>query len=260
MRRFAGTAIYVLSAAIGLLAFAYPFFLTAATRALQARVASLATTALVALALLALLVEMQGQALSSKTVAVLGVLVATASVLRFIEVAIPMPGGFSPVFVPIILAGYVFGARFGFLMGALTLFASALVTGGIGPWLPYQMLTAGWVGLTAGWLGRLFPPTTSQHLSTPILTLFGAAWGLLYGMVMNVYFWPLAAGVAEQTWRPGLGLGETLAHYAAFYLATSLGWDMARALGNGSMLLLLGAPTVRALLRFQRRFQFAQDT
>ena len=29
----------------------------------------------------------------------------------------------------------------------VTMFASALLTGGVGPWLPFQMLAAGWVGL-----------------------------------------------------------------------------------------------------------------
>ena len=102
------------------------------------------TTALVGLSVVALLVELQGRSLSAKTVAMLGVLVAVTSVLRFIEVAIPMPGGFSPIFAPILLSGYVFGGRFGFLMGSFTLLVSGLVTGTVGPWLPYQMFTAAW--------------------------------------------------------------------------------------------------------------------
>ena len=38
--------------------------------------------------------------------------------------------------------------------------------------------------------------------------------------------------------------------------ATSLGWDLVRAVGNAALILLLGAPTVRALARFRRRFDF----
>jgi energy-coupling factor transport system substrate-specific component len=75
-------------------------------------------------------------------------------------------------------------------------------------------------------------------------------------VIINVYFWPFAAGPVEQTWGPGIGLGETLARYAAFYVATSLGWDLVRAVGNVALILLLGAPTVRALTRFRRRFHF----
>jgi energy-coupling factor transport system substrate-specific component len=285
MRRALSSAIYFLSATIGVLAFVYPFLLEPPARGsigiAHGHDAPLVTTALVGLSLVALLVELQGQAMSAKTVALLGVLVAIASVLRFVEVAFPVPGGFSPVFAPVILSGYVFGGRFGFLMGAFTLLVSGLITGGVGPWLPYQMFTAGWVGMTAGWLPRLthhtsrltphasrftfhvprstpHAPRRNQPLAFNILTLciFGFAWGLLYGVIINIYFWPFAAGPVEQTWTPGIGLGETLARYAAFYAATSLGWDLVRAVGNAALILLLGAPTVRALARFRRRFDF----
>jgi energy-coupling factor transport system substrate-specific component len=288
VRRAIGGAIYVLSAAIGVLAFLYPFFVarqaTGSIGIAHGLDAPLVTTALVGLSLVALVVELQGQSISAKTVAVLGILVAITSVLRFVEVAVPMPGGFSPIFAPIILAGYVFGGRFGFLMGTFTMLVSALITGGVGPWLPYQMFTAGWVGLTAGWLSRIphhasrnmqHATCNTQHATrnthhasrftfhvsrlTPqllLLSLFGFTWGLLYGVIINVYFWPFAAGPVEQTWGPGIGLGETLARYAAFYAATSLGWDLVRAVGNVALILLLGAPTVRALTRFRRRFHF----
>jgi energy-coupling factor transport system substrate-specific component len=262
--------IYGLSGAIGVLAFLYPFFAPAATRTshgmAHSQDAPLLTAALVGLSVVALIVELQGQAISAKLVAMLGVLVAITSVLRFIEVTIPMPGGFSPIFAPIILAGYVFGSRFGFLMGAFTLLVSGLVTGGVGPWLPYQMFTAGWAGLTAGWVSgameraaRLtghWGPQRSLRPDIVVLCAFGFAWGLLYGAIMNIWFWPFAVGPVEQTWSPGTGLGETLARYATFYLITSLGWDMARAVGNGALILLLGAPVLQALIRFRRRFHF----
>ncbi len=41
-------------------------------------------------------------------------------------------------------------------MGVYTIVVSALITGGVGPWLPYQMLVTGWVGMSAGGL-RLLP-------------------------------------------------------------------------------------------------------
>ena len=49
---------------------------------------------------------------------------------------------------------------------------------------------------------------------------------------------------------------DGLARYAAFYAAASLLWDMARAVGNVLLILALGLPTIRALVRFQSRFQF----
>jgi energy-coupling factor transport system substrate-specific component len=302
VRKLIGGAIYLLSGALGVLAFIYPFFMPAASASQHGMAhgqdAPLLTAALVGLAVIALLVELQGRSLSAKTVAMLGVLVAVTSVLRFLEVAFPMPGGFSPIFAPIIIAGYVFGGRFGFLMGTFTLLASALVTGAVGPWLPYQMFTAGWAGLSAGWLGRISEEArermgeranqreserarerggeranqrvsdsrftfdvlritqSTSRLEILTLCLFGFIWGLLYGAIMNIYFWPFAVGPAEQTWAPGIGLGETLARYGAFYAVTSLAWDLARAAGNVALILILGAPMIKALERFRRRFHF----
>ena len=264
-RRVIGGTIYALSGAIGVLAFIYPFLVEIPRQPYgqaHSQDAPLVTIALVGLAVVALLVELQGREISARTVALLGVLVAIASVLRFIENAVPGPGGFSPIFAPIILAGYVFGSRFGFLMGAFTLLTSALITGGVGPWLPYQMFTAGWTGMTAGWLSHMVhrvlhpAPRVKEKLEFVILCVFGFVWGLLYGAIVNLWFWPWAVGAPEQTWTPGTGLWETLRRYGAFYLVTSLVWDMARAVGNVALLLLLGPATLRALSRFRQRFYF----
>lgn len=264
MRRFISGGIYLLSGVLGVLAFTYPFFTPKAPTIQQGLAhgtdASLLTAALVGLSVLALMVELQGRSLSAKTVAMLGVLVAVTSVLRFLEVAFPLPGGFSPIFTPIIIAGYVFGGRFGFLVGTFTLLASALITGGVGPWLPYQMFTAGWAGLTAGWL-REATRWATEHLSgsrldVPILCIFSFVWGLLYGAIMNVYFWPFAVGPPEQTWEPGIGVADTLGRYGLFYAVTSLAWDLTRAAGNVALMLALARPMIKALERFQRRFDF----
>ncbi len=252
VRRLVSGAIYGLSAAIGLLAFAYPFLVSSQAGGVR-RLTPVLTVGLVGFSLAALLADLQGEAMSAKTAAMLGVLVATASLLRFAEVAIPLLGGFSPVFVPIILAGIAFGSRFGFLMGVFTLLTSAIVTGGVGPWLPYQMFVAGWIGLTSGWLGDLRPSarTRPRPLDMVLMGGLGFVWGLLYGAVMNLYFWPYAAG-----WQGGSGVRETLARYAAFYLLTSLGWDLVRAVGNLVLILAVGGPVVQALARFRRRFSF----
>src|SRR5690606_14992765 len=142
--------------------------------------------------------------------------------------------GASPIFLLIILAGFTFGASFGFLMGALTLLVSALITGGLGPWLPYQMLGAGWIGLTAVWLPR--SAETGGRRDIAVLAAFGAAWGLLYGAILNLTEWPFAApGLRESAglyWVPGMNLAETISTYARFYVTTSLVYDAFRALAN----------------------------
>jgi energy-coupling factor transport system substrate-specific component len=215
-------------------------------------------TLLVGVCFVVILLEVQGQATSAKLMALLGILVAINSILRFIEAAFPLPGGFSPIFFLIIATGYVFGARFGFLVGALTLLVSSLISGLVGPWLPYQMFTAGWVGMSAPlcqpavWL--LKGEDTWREVL--VLALFGGFWGLVFGAIMNIWFWPFATGPASQYWEPGISLFEILQRYAAFYLATSLVWDIARSLGNVALTVVLGLTTLRVLRRFQARFTF----
>lgn len=255
-------ALYVLGALIGVAAFVYPFLQPTLQRSAVADEATLApavtpllTTVLLAVCLLALLIEMQGARASAKVVAALGMLVAATSVLRFVETAIPGPGGFSPIFVPIIFAGYVFGARFGFLMGAFTLLVSALITGGVGPWLPYQMFVAAWVGFSAG----LLPATGGKRREIVILAIFAGSWGLLFGFITNLYFWPFFAGELTMSWEPGAGLTTAVSRYLTFYVATSLTWDLVRVVGNVAMVVVLGLPTIRALRRFRDRFHFEVD-
>lgn len=270
------TAIYALALLIGVLLFLYPFYTAGlAQQGLaggESASSPLALALVVGICLAAIIVEAQGQAMSAKLVALLGILVAINSVLRLAETAMPLPGGFTPVFMLIILSGYVFGARFGFLMGTLTLLVSALLTGGIGPWLPNQMFTAGWVGMSAGWLGRLplgrapdAQRQTSQLKRRPsielgVLILFGAVWGFAYGAVMNLWFWPFQAGDPSQSWQAGLSLGQTVQRYLVFYAATSLIWDALAAAGNIALLWLFGIPTLKALRRFKSRFVFESCT
>lgn len=248
MSRALSPLLFAVSALVGVAAFLYPFFLPAGVD--QAASAPLLAVVLLLLALLVLLVEVQGQAVSAKVVAALGVMVAITSVLRFVEVAIPGPGGFSPIFAPIILGGYVFGARFGFLMGTMTLLVSALITAGVGPWLPYQMFAAGWVGLSAGWL----PHPRRPRLEVALLAAFGVVWGLLFGLIMNLYSWPFIMGGAAA--QEDLTLWQGALRYLTYYATTSLLWDVVRSAGNGLLILALGLPAVRALSRFRDRFHF----
>ena len=55
-----------------------------------------------------------------------------------------------------ILAGAALGPRFGLLLGLCAMAVSAVVTGGIGPWLPFQMLALSWMGA-----GAVLPPSAS---------------------------------------------------------------------------------------------------
>lgn len=271
LQRVLSGTIFGLTTLLGVAAFLYPFWMPAL--AVQGVVqgasqdmahagdAALVLSLIVAICFAVLLVEVQAQAVSAKAIALMGVLVAINSVLRFAEVAVPGPGGFSPIFLLIVLGGYVFGARIGFLLGALTILASALITGGVGPWLPYQMLTAGWVGMSAPMCRR--PARAAGRRmrggEIAVLAAFGAVWGLLFGVIINLWFWPFSVGAGAMYWEPGIGVAETIRRYAVFYAVTSLVWDLLRAAGNAVLIALFGAAVLRILERFRLRFDYVYE-
>jgi energy-coupling factor transport system substrate-specific component len=229
----------------GVAAFAYPFWAPGAGDPTQVRPALFLFSGALALILLALLSEAQ-EGLTAHTVAMLGALVGLNTALRMIDNLVPLPGGFSPVFLLIALVGYAFGARLGFLMGALTLLVSDPVSpGGLGPWTPYQMLAAGWMGLGAAFLPKKFGVVG--------LAGYAAVWGWVFGALTNLYYWPYALGAPDISWQPGLGLAATVARYGRYYLVTSLAWDSMRAAGNAVLLGALGPSLLRVLDRFRRR-------
>jgi energy-coupling factor transport system substrate-specific component len=252
----------ILVSLIGVASFLYPFFLPAlagvgAQSARGGIEVPLVFTALGMACLLVILLEVQGRAGigdrgASKLVALLGILVAVDATLRLV----PSLLGASAIFLLILLVGFAYGAELGFLMGALTLFVSAIITGGLGPWLPYQMLGAGWVGMTAGCLPRIGASGNRRELL--LLAAFGGLWGFLYGGILNLMEWPFAApGLAERAglyWVPGMGFGETVATYLRFYATTSLVYDAFRAGANFLLVLALGRPLLRLLDRYRDRF------
>jgi energy-coupling factor transport system substrate-specific component len=265
-RRRLGWLTTLLASLLGLGAFFYPFFLSEVpptTGLAHAADSPLLLSVLGALSLLALVLETQGGAASeTKQVALLGVLVGLNAVLGFLETALPGPGGFSPVFFLIILGGYVYGGRFGFLLGGLTMFVAALVTGGVGPWLPFRMLAGGWIGLTAPAVRYVVKWLRASETRWELIALavFGSVWSLLFGALMNLWFWPFIGGPGSQAglgyWESGLSAAQGFGRFMTFYVATSLFWDLARLAGTAGMLLLFGGPTLRALRRFARRFTF----
>jgi energy-coupling factor transport system substrate-specific component len=252
-------AILAVASVIGLGSFVYPFFISQGTQAngmvAHSQDAPLVFVLLVVLCLGAVLSSLSAGALNSKLVAVLGILTAVNAVLR----GVPGPAGFTLVFILPVLCGYAYGPTFGFLLGVFSLAVSAFLGFGVGPWLPYQMLSAGWVGLLSGLLPSLKRRPRAEVL---LLSIWGMLLGFAFGVLMNVYFWPyvLAGAHSEMYWQPGLSLIETLRRYAVFYAVTSLWWDLARAVGNFVLLLLFTAPLLRLLRRFQQRFFFEVKT
>jgi len=211
-------------------------------------------SALVAVsAVVALAVALQTRRLSTRLLAILAALVAIDATLRLVIVIGLL--GFSPIFFLIIAGGFVMGPSFGFAGGALTLLLSAVLTAGLGPWLPYQMLAAGWVGMGAGYVGRI-SSRLPMRKGIAVLSLYGLAAGFGYGILLDLWEWPLlvAPGSSPVSWAPGLGLVPLMRRFGGFYLATSLIYDAFRAAGNLLLLAVLGSAVITALERFRRRF------
>jgi energy-coupling factor transport system substrate-specific component len=249
-------AVLALATLVGALAFAYPFLAPAesggAATTAHALDAPLVTLLLTLFCVVIVVANLTSRQMSARTVAVLGVLTAVNAILR----ALPGPGGFSAIFFLLGLCGYVYGSTFGFLMGVLSLFVSAMIGGGVGPWLPYQMFAAGWMGLTSGWLPDL---RHRRRTELGMLTAWTVVWGFVFGAIMNLWFWPYissAQATPSQTWEVGLHLGEALRRYGLFYLATSAWWDAWRGVGNAALVLFLGASLLKVLRRFENVLGF----
>lgn len=261
--RFLNVLIYLLTTGLGVFAYVYPLLGTSSSASSTARQNDLPLmmAVLLALCLLVLIYEIQEWRLNNKLIALLGILIAINAILRFFDLAIPVFGGFSPVFFLIILTGYVFGGRMGFLMGALTMLVSALITGGVGPWLPNQMFTAGWVGMSAFLVRRLVLWSKVKNPKVEILLLasFGLLWGFGYGAITNLWFWPFIAGPQNQSFSTAQSLVTTLKNYGVYYLATSSFWDLGRGVGNVAMIWIFGLAVLKTLRRFQTRFNFSHQ-
>lgn len=234
----------------GVAAFTWPLFIhgSGTENAAHAADAPWIFAVLVPLLVAILLAELADGALDAKAIAVMGVLVACGAALRAPSVGVT---GFTGVFFLLIPGGRVFGRAFGFVQGALTMFASALLTAGVGPWLPFEMLSAAWLGFFAGCL----PPARGRR-ELYMLATYAAFSGLAYGLVMDMWFWPFATSGTSLHFVPGAPLAENLHRFWTFHLASALGFDIPRALGNAALILVAGTPVLAALRRAARRAAF----
>ncbi len=244
--------VYTLMTLIGAAAFLYPFWFPSDAFPAQAHAADAPLWAGVigALVVAAVTLELRRGTMNGATVAIMGVLAACAGLLRLIH----LPGNSAGIFFLVILAGVAFGPRFGLLLGITAMATSAVITGGIGPWLPFQMLALGWMGGSAGLLGRWssrLPPRGEVLL----VAAFGWCWDFVFGAIMNLWSWPFLRGNGPILWRPGLGFAGTVTHYWAYYWATSFAWDAAGAFCNALLLVLTGAALLRTLRRFAYRLE-----
>jgi energy-coupling factor transport system substrate-specific component len=243
------TVALVIASAFGVVAFFWPFFVSRESSLGASDVAPLIFGALLLLVLALVLAQVSEGGLDAKALALLGVLSAVGAALRPLGAG---TAGVELIFFLLVLGGRALGPGFGFSLGCTTLFASALITAGVGPWMPYQMFACAWVGLGAG----LLPRATGRR-EIWMLVAYTAAAAFLYGLLLNLSFWPFTLGADTQlSFIPGGSLVENIHRYLVFDVTTSLGWDTGRALSNALLILLAGRPVLDALRRATRRASF----
>lgn len=249
--RWTSVAALLLVSLVGIVAFGWPFLASPGTGLAHGQDAPWLFAALLGLLAVVSLAEASAGGLDAKTVAVLGVLAAMGGALRVLSAG---TAGLEPMFFLVILAGRVLGPSMGFVLGSLAVVTGGFLTGGIGPWTPFQMIGAGWVGLGAALL-----PRAGGWAERSLLAAYGLVAGLVFGAVLNLWFWPFlgASAPAGAGFVAGADVGTNLGHYALFYVATSLGWDVPRGLLTAALVLFAGKPVLATLRRAVRRAAFA---
>lgn len=183
--------------------------------------------------LIALFLSFEEKGTNSKTIAMLGVLTAITIVSRQLMHSF---GEFSPVFLFVILTGYIFGPINGFMVGSMTMLISNFSLGH-GPWTPFQMIALG----TVGFLSYFIPRFSNRRINFSLLIIFGIISAYLYGAITNLWYW--SAFVSQHT------IETYFAISSAGFLA-----DTARAVGNSIFISTLGLPLLKILERFKKRF------
>lgn len=196
------------------------------------------------LAVVLVLAALDGSVRSAHTLSLLAVLAAVGAAVRVASTGV---GGVEALFVLLILAGRVCGARFGLLLGAAAIGLSAVLWGGIGPWLPFQMFACGWVGAGAALLPRR--PRGAAEIA--MLAVYGVISSYLFGLAMNLWFWPFAVGGDTSiSYVPGGGLDENLGNFLVYSLVTSTAsWDTLRAVTTVIGILVVGRAVLSSLRR-----------
>lgn len=227
--------------------FTWPFF---APNMEAARFAQFFFWIAMPLAFILLLTQLSDRSLDAKSVALLGILAALLAALRPLGAGAV---GLEPMWFLLILAARVFGGAFGFLLGALGMLASALFTGGIGPWLTYQIFAAAVIGLFAGSIAKDLRGWREQAW----LLVVAITSALGYGLLMDLQFWPWALGGDTQlSFIPGGELQENLQRFVVFHFLSSMAWDVPRAVLTSVLVLSAGPAVLAALRRTKKKAAF----
>ncbi len=244
---FSGTSLAVLIGASALSAtgFIWPFLISENIHRPQ-WIFILATP----IALAIFLVGVSNGNLDAKSVALLAVLSALIAALRPLGTGAI---GIEPMWFVLILSARVFGPSFGFLLGALSMLLSALITGGLGPWLSYQAFAAAWIGLGVACI----PQKIRGRKEIAVLVIYGIVAAEFFGIAMDLQFWPWYLGSDSQlSFQAGAAISENLRNFFSYHFFSAMAWDIPRAIFTSILLIITGQPVLHALRRAHTRANF----
>jgi energy-coupling factor transport system substrate-specific component len=242
-----GTAVLTLASLISAAGFLWPFFYNGQSLPRT----QLFFWAALSVAFFLVIIQISNSALDAKSVALLGVLSALIAALRPLGAGAV---GIEPMWFILILSARVFGPSFGFILGLTSMFVSALLTGGVGPWLGYQVFAAAWIGMAAGMLPGKKLRGRRELL---LLIVFGIIASELFGILMDLQFWPWALGADTQlSYLANGAISENLSRFITFHFATAMAWDIPRAVFTTILLVFSGKAVLSALRRTKTRAAF----
>lgn len=175
----------------------------------------------------------------ARELVLIAVLCALATASR---AAIPIPH-FKPIYAVIMLAGMAFGPQAGFLVGAVSAFASNFFASQ-GPWTPWQMMAYGTAGLLAGYLF-----SKNRIPRKPwILAIFGfAATVCVVGVLLDLC--TVFTSLTVLRWASVL-----------LVLSNGLPMNVSNGVCTAVTLLLFGKPLLEILDRIKTKYGIVTDT
>ncbi len=170
------------------------------------------------------------------------VVLAVMCVLAIIgRIAIPIPH-FKAAFAVIMLAGIAFGPEAGFIVGAITAFASNFYYGQ-GPYLPWQMMAYGAGGMLAG-----FAFLKNKVPKKPwVMALFGF-------FIVILFVGPLLDTSHLFLMMPGINIATVTAS-----LASGFPVNISQGICTALIMLLFGKPLLEKLDRVKLKYGMMED-
>ena len=183
----------------------------------------------------------------SKAVAFLGMFTALIATLRPIGLGAI---GMEPMWFALILISRVMGLRLSIVLAISSMTLSALLTGGVGPWLPWQIFAA---MIIAGGTS-LIPASLRGRRETLLLAAYGVVAAELYGLIMDLSFWPLALGSGTQlSFSSDISWSANAMRFLKYHFIGALAWDVPRAILTSTLILIAGPNVLFAIRRSFRK-------